>query len=363
MKYEKIESFSTKDYYNSAYGLLFHKIASRNICTTTIYKTKNNKVFVKYDEGSQRWEVFHYGNKVAVIDTQAEKLYKIKPYLHLGNTYNGNIDYALKKAFEHYKIENVFTFTYNEYFNTLQILMSECYKPSASKPEVDKVQLMINTSNFFGAMQEAEMLSTKFGAAIYKLTKKQKEAEEREAKRLQEAEKRRQVDVKKFRELLKDKITGEDAFHRYRSVRKLLDFRQTDEIVVNNPDLFSISSWGTKAYPKSDIYIKDFAEEIGSRLIKRYGPYGNPDLPDFFIVQNNTVLTSQGCEVTIDKPFKTLLKAVVRKIKKQESCAEFEGSAVGAFEFRGVNYEERYVVVGCHRFLMEDVLKLAEEIK
>lgn len=50
-------------------------------------------------------------------------------------------------------------------------------------------------------------------------------------------------------------------------------------------------------------------------------------------------------------------------IKKQESCEEFEGSAVGAFEFKGVNYEERYVTVGCHRFLIEDVLKLAKEIK
>lgn len=207
------------------------------------------------------------------------------------------------------------------------------------------------------------MLSEKFGGALEKLKKRQKEAAEREEKRRKEAEKKRQVDVKKIRELLKDKITGDDAYHRYRSMRKLLDFKCTDEIVVNNPDLFDTGYWGTKAYPKSNIYLSDFAEEIGSRLIRRYGSYSNPDLPDFFIVQNNTVLTSHGCEVAIDKPFKTLLKAVVRKIKKQESCDKFIGSSVGAFEFKGVDYEERYVRVGCHRFLMEDVLKLAEEIK
>ena len=362
MKYEKIESFSTKDYYNSSYGMLFHKIAGRDICTTTIYKTKNNKVFVKYDEAIKRWEVFFYGNKIAVIDTEEEKLYKIGPYLHLGNTY-GNVEYALNKAFDHYKIKNVFTLSYNEYRNILQILMSKCYKPSSSQTEVDKVQLMINTADFFGADSEAEMLSKKFGDAIDKLIKKQKEAAEREAKRSQEAEKKRQEDVQKIRELLKDKITGDDAYHRSRSVRKLLDFRQTDEIVVNNPDLFSMPAWGTKAYPKSTIYVSDFAEDIGSRLIKRYGSYFKPDLPDFFIVQNNTVLTSQGCEVAIDKPFKTLLKAVVRKIKKQESCDDFIGSSVGAFEFKGVDYEERSVSVGCHRFLIEDVLKLAKEIK
>lgn len=162
---------------------------------------------------------------------------------------------------------------------------------------------------------------------------------------------------------MKDRITGDDAYHRYRSVRKLLDFRCTDEIVENNPDLFNKASWGTNVYPKNVIYVSDFAEDIGSRLIRRYGPYSNPDLPDFFIVQNNAVLTSQGCEVVIDKPFKTLLKAVVRNIKKQKSCEEFVGLAVGAFEFRGVDYVERYVSVGCHRFLIEDVLKLAEEIK
>lgn len=362
MKYEKIESFTTDRRWNSAYSLLFHKIASRNICTTTIYKSKNNKVFVKYDEAIKRWEVFLYGNKIAVIDTEAEKLYKIGPYLHLGNTY-GNVEYALKKAFEHYKIKNVFTLSYNEYRNILQILMSECYKPSASQPEVDKVQLMINTADFFGADSEAEMLSKKFGDAMDKLIKKQKEAAEREAKRLQEAEKKRQEYVQKIRELLKDKITGDDAYHRSRSVRKLLDFRCTDEIVVNNPELFSIPSWGTKAYLKNLIDVSDFAEDIGSRLIRRYGPYSKPDLPDFFIVQNNTVLTSQGCEVAIDKPFKTLLKAVVRKIKKQESCDDFIGSSVGAFKFKGVDYEERSVSVGCHRFLIEDVLKLAKEIK
>ena len=363
MKYEKIESFSSDGIGNSEYSMLFHKIASRNICTTTIYKTKNNKVFVKYDEDSQRWEVFFYGSKVAVIDTKADKLYKIGSYLHLGNTYS-NIEYALVRAFEHYKRENVFTLNYNEYRNILQILMSEAYKPSVSRPEVDKAQLMINTAKFFGATLEADMLSEKFGAAKDKLIKRQQEAEEREEKRRKEAEEKRQVDVKKIRELLKDKITGDDAYHRYRSVNKLLEFKWDDEIVVNNPDLFSTHSWaGIKAYPKSLIYASDFAEEIGSRLIRRYGSYSNPDLPDFFIVQNNTVLTSQGCEVAIDKPFKTLLKAVVRKIKKQESCDEFIGSAVGAFEFKGVDYEERYVRVGCHRFLIEDVLKLAKEIK
>ena len=50
-------------------------------------------------------------------------------------------------------------------------------------------------------------------------------------------------------------------------------------------------------------------------------------------------------------------------IKKQESCDEFIGSSVGDFKFKGVDYEERYVRVGCHRFLIEDVLKLAKEIK
>lgn len=364
MEYEKIESFSTDKKHNSAYSLLFHKIAGTDICTTTIYKTKNNKVFVKFDEASQRWEVFFYGNKVAVINKQAEKLYRIKPYLHLGNTYNGNIEWSIKKAFEHYKIEDVFTFSYNEYRNILQILMSKAYKPSSSQLEVAKVQLMINTANFFGATAEADMLFKKFCDSMIKLEQKQKEAAEREEKRRKEAEERRQKDVKKIRELLKDKITGDDAYHRCRSVKKLLDFKQTDEIVVNNQDLFDFPVWGgTRAYPHSLINTSDFAEEIGSRLIKRYGPYSNPDLPDFFIVQNNTVLTSQGCEVAINNPFKTLLKAVVRKIKKQESCDDFIGSAVGAFEFRGVNYEERYVSVGCHRFLIEDVLKLAEEVK
>lgn len=197
MKYEKIESFSTDKRWNSAYSLLFHKIASRNICTTTIYKTKNNKVFVKYDEAIKRWEVFLYGNKIAVIDTVEEKLYKIGPYLHLGNTY-GNIEYALKKAFEHYKIKNVFTLSYNEYRNTLSILMSDCYKPSSSQPEVDKVQLMINTADFFGADSEADKLSEKFGAAKDKLVKKQKEAAEREENRRQKYEEERQADVKKI---------------------------------------------------------------------------------------------------------------------------------------------------------------------
>lgn len=362
MKYENIESFSTDSKWNSAYTLLFHKIASRDVCTTTIYKSKNNKVFVKYDEASQRWEVFFYGNKIAVINTQTEKLYKVGSYLHLGNTYS-NIEYALRRAFEHYKIENVFTLSYNEYSNILEILMSEAYKPSSSQTEVDKAQLMINTAKFFGSMEEADMLSEKFSGAIEKLKKRQQEAAEREEKRRKEAEEKRQIDLKKIRELLKDKITGDDAYHRYRSVVKLMDFKSTDEIVVNNPDLFDTPYWGTKAYPKSNIYVSDFAEEIGSRMIRRYGSYSNPDLPDFFIVQNNTMLTSQGCEVAIDKTFKTLLKAVVRKIKKQESCDEFIGSSVGAFEFKGVDYEERYVRVGCHRFLIEDVLKLAKEIK
>lgn len=131
MEYVKIESFSTDKHGNSAYSQLFHKLASRNICTTTIYKTKNNEVFVKYDEVSQRWEVFLYGSKVAVIDTKAEKLYKFGSYLHLGNTYS-NIEYDLRKAFEHYKIKNVFTLSYNEYRNILQILMSKAYKPSSS---------------------------------------------------------------------------------------------------------------------------------------------------------------------------------------------------------------------------------------
>lgn len=358
MKNKNINTFR-----GASYDDMFHSIASNVYDSTKLYCTGNGRSFVIKEPKSDLICVFFMGMLVATIDKQKEIVNRII-YGWLGTGLD-NLLYCLKKAFDHYTINNVVD---------LKVPFTDIFKAFESYEFPKNYVTLFSLEHISDTAQMYEITQGTFFESVKKRKEEREEKERKAAEKraAEEAERERQKQecIKALTPWAVSTVSNfKDTYHKIKGLRDFLKHKKREDIPDEYMEYFEEQTWYSGDTDKSKMYTirfylrpDDFAESLGIRTINRYNYIDCKDLPDGIILIDGTLLTTQGCQVTIDAKFKLLFKSLMHMIKEEKDCSSLYGAAVGDYSLREVNYEDKFIRVGCHCFLFEDVMSLEKRI-
>lgn len=346
------------------YSNLFHYIASSEYDSTKTLATNNGKVYcVSLARHSNTVLVFFLGILVAVVNKDLETVRSLPKWtLGQGLDY---VLYSLRNAFDHYtKIEISFL----EGITSKMLLDSHKGKEFPSNLTfVRSVKTLLDTISDAG-------LDTSVLTGVHKSINdiRERERKAKEERERIEAERKAKKDAEIealtpfFKNLFSQWTTD---FIKLKNFNKLYYYKLKD-IPKKYREHFEKDSWNNnplteETYVRSKYSTKyDYSNLLNIRRVDKYHSHdGSTYLPDGITLVGKTLLTTQGCEVDITTPgFITLFKKLMKCIKEEKDCSEYYGNAIGSYQLRLVDYEDNFIRVGCHFFLIEDVLGLEKDI-
>lgn len=358
-RYKNVNTFK-----GAGYSSMFHEIASNAYDHTKTYCTGNGKVYCLSNDGIDI-SVFYFGIKIAHINKETE-IVETLPMYSLGTT----VYYILKSltnAFDHFTARSITCFTSEE---------AQSIKDLHAGKEFPVNQVVVDSLGYITNTLDHLQVDSKELSNIFDVARKQKEKEEKAAEARRKAEEERLAKRKEEIEALTPFFTElyskyEGNYNKLKEFRKMMRLKRKD-IPDNLFKYFRDRSYSDNDVPEDKkeyepimTWTSQYEACLGVRMINRYGYRPKElSLPDGIALLGHTLLTTQGCEVDVcDHNFILLFKALMHRIKKQEDCSEFYGDSVGDYSLREVNYEEKFIRVGCHCFLFEDILELEEAIK
>lgn len=334
-------------------------------------------------------EVYSYATKVALIDREREIL------LYTGHYYSqttSNTMSELRRAFDHYKKLMTFDFRVDEAWERVQKAVKLHDKhPATRKPEkeffIETVDSLKNVVEFFRkgqkylkskTMERAEEIVTKYKKEI---EEKRKRQEEIWAKRREREEQERQERIDRTEAIVREYMPDYDG-----EPKTFRECMEKDEVHIprgwlkeHHPELFYEDgrliegrvlldlryNYNTHNYDDYLIYRQDRYSYKLMRQISRWG--GNySSAPDILVYNKDKKLlyTSQHCEVDdIAGHVKTLLGLFLKAIDEEKDVSFVIGKHCGPYEIREWNSTEKFLRVGCHCFLLENLREVYEDMK
>jgi len=337
------------------------------------------------------WDVWSYSTKVAIFDKKKEIL------LYTGHRYSNttsNSLWELRRAFDHYKRLEVYDFTIDEAWDRL----TESYKEHSKHPATRKddkqyfikcVDSLLNLVEFYGknckylkttTFKCAEQLANDYQDQIAAKNKRMEELRE-ERRRKEREEYQRKVDATEaickeydpnylgtptnFKQCLNRDVIyipvewmkehhPEFGTVAQRYIPGLLFYRRYD---------YSAQKWDNcYSYQRNNT-------ECNVDFLRRIHRYGQDDswtsLPDIlgYFNDDKVLRTSQHCIVD-DKEghVKKLLGLFLKAIDEGKDVSFVIGKHCGPYEIREYDATDKFLRVGCHCFLLENLREVYQDM-
>lgn len=335
-------------------------------------------------------DVYSYATKVAEFDKNKEIL--LYTGHHYSNTTTNSL-YELKRAFDHYKKLKVYDFDTKAAWNRLKVSVKEHIKYPATRKDdktyfIETVDSLKNLIEFRGknskylktsTFETADRIATKY---LDEIEAKRKRYEELAAERRKRDEELRQLRINRTEAIVSE--FNPDIIEEPTTFRQCMQKTQTiipfSWLIEHHPEVFTNDShceldnsltcfrrfWNntTHGYTYDAVYNKDRESYKIMRQISRWsGAY--PAAPDILVYESDRKLlrTSQYCEVDdTNGHVKNLLGLFLKAIDENRPVDFVIGKHCGPYEIREYNYNEKFLRVGCHCFLLENLREVYNDM-
>ena len=338
-------------------------------------------------------DVWSYTTKVAMFDKDKEML------LYTGHYYSQTTSSSLselRRAFDHFKCMKVYDFTVKDGWNRLKEAVKLHTKHPATRKDdkeyfIDTLKSFSNLVEYYGqnskyikstTVDKALQISNKYTTEI---EIKRKKAQERWEKRREEEERLRKERSDRTKAIVLEYDPNCNA--KPETFAQCMSRRDVqipmDWLEEHHPEVLTENKGGhriktneynfSRSYNYNDNKWYDFVEYRNNnyddncellRLIKRYdNEYKyRPDILIYY--SNKTLRTSQGCEVDDTAGHvKTLLGLFLKAIDEGRDTSFVIGKHCGPYEIREYNAAEKFLRVGCHCFLLENLREVYNDMK
>lgn len=370
---------------------MFHYAASAD------YTGERVRSANSYVEGN---DVYSYATKVAMFDKKKEIL--LYTGHHYSNTTSNSL-YELRRAFDHFKKLQVYDFNVEDGWNRLVETLNEHRKHPATRKEekqffIGVVESFVSLTEFFGKGKK-HLKTTTFECADklaeeYKEQIRKKEQRWRELRdeRIRKAEEERQRKIKAtedicreydpewgkepetFRECLANYCIDIPVNWMMEHHSELLDVNSDDKGIG---DLLFYRRWNTNTHQHCDYYSykkRDYdwsydKQYSGYKILRKISRYGGTlflDKPDILVydTENKRLFTNQNCEVDdTNGHVKKLLGLFLKAVDEGKDTSFVIGKHCGPYEIREWNASEKFLRVGCHCLLLENLREVYEDMK
>ena len=372
-----------KEYFSNRSGM-YHHAASADYDGE--YVRSNNS---HIEKGVYGYDVYSYATKVAVFNKDKEIL--LVTGHHYSNTTSNSLA-ELMRAFDHYKITVVYDFRVDDAWDRLKREVKEHTKHPAKRLEdkrffltsVAQLKDLVEFCDIGGkyltssTMKKAKKIAAEYEDQIDKHNKRRTELRAiREAKEEQERQERiarteaiikeyrpdYEGEPKTFRECMEKtnlfipaawmkehhpELWDEDG--RYNGDGKVLFFRNYD---------YTLHEYVNFEHRRERYNIKLL------RHIHRYST-NYTCAPDILVYDKDKKLlyTSQSCEVDdIAGHCKNLLGLFLKAIDEGRDYSFVNGKHCGPYDIRGYDEDDKFLRVGCHCFLLENLREVYDDMK
>lgn len=335
-------------------------------------------------------EVYSYATKIAEFNKDKEIL------LFTGHSYSNTITnsmYELRRAFDHFKRLKVYDFTIQSGYSRLKHELRDHLKCPATRKDdkitfIEIVDSVKNLIEYFG--KNNHLLTTKVFIQAEEIANKYQEQIEAKQKRYEElaAERRkRDEELRQLRIARTEAIVNEFNPNTIEEPTTFKQCMQKTEVIIpfswlekHHPEIFvnitqnqldfSLTDfrrhWSniTNNFTENAVYNKDQESFKIMRQISRWSS-SYPSAPDILVYYPDTKMlkTSQHCEVDdTNGHVKTLLGLFLKAIDENKSVDFVIGKHCGPYEIREYNYNEKFLRVGCHCFLLENLREVYNDM-
>lgn len=378
----------TKTFYQSRSDM-YHYVASSD------YEGERVRSANSYVEGN---DVYSYATKVAMFDKKKEML--LYTGHHYSNTTSNSL-WELRRAFDHFKRLQVYDFDVEYGWDRLVETLNEHRKHPATRKDdklwlIGVVESFESLVEFFG--KGKKHLSTitfecakKLSDEYYKqIQEKAKRLEELRQERIHKAEEERKRKIKATEDICREynpEWGKEPATFRECMTNSCIDipvhwmmehhselFDLNKESGINS--LYFVRKWDTTTHQFCDYYTyrkRDFSYEYDKeykqyKILRKISRYGGQwlDNPDILVYDKDTkiLFTNQNCRVD-DKEghVKKLLGLFLKAIDEEKDISFVFGKHCGPYEIRSFDAKQKFLRVGCHCFLLENLREVYQDMK
>lgn len=336
-------------------------------------------------------EVYSYATLVAKFNKDTEKMIYTGHYY--SNTTTNSMS-ELRRAFDHYRRLMVYDFTVEEGARRLKTQLEIHQKePATRKPDkeyfINSVYSLENLVEYYGKgkkylhmsfYKKAKAIADKYNEEI---AAKAKRAEERRAARAAAEEKERQERLARTRAICEEydkNFTAEPATFKECMNRTTLHIpfewlkehhpecinddygAKIDHKVVNFDRTYDYENHKWKDYVEFNSYASDY------KLLRNISRYGGSGIyaPDILVYDKDSKLLSTNRCCNVDDTaghVKTLLGLFLKAVDEGRDTSFVIGKHCGPYEIREYNASEKFLRVGCHCFLLENLREVYEDMK
>lgn len=336
-------------------------------------------------------EVYSYATKIAEFNQKKEIL------LYTGHSYSNtttNSMYELKRAFDHYKKLKVYDFNIKDAWNRVKVQVRDHVKYPATRKDdkeyfIEILDSLKNLIEYFGrnsrylkthTVETAERIATKYHE---EMEAKRKRFEELAAKRREEDNRRRLLRIdrtmkivrefmpefdeepKTFRDCMQKKHIEIPLEWMVEHHPEVLKNKETGEV---DRELYDFGRrWNNTLYKydKTLIYSKEREDFKILRSISRWSS-SYSSAPDILVYDKETKMlnTSQHCTVDdTNGHVRTLLGMFLKAVDENKPTNFVIGKHCGPYEIREYNSAEKFLRVGCHCFLLENLREVYNDMQ
>lgn len=335
-------------------------------------------------------DVYSYATLVAKFDKEKEIL------LYTGEKYSVTTTtslWELRRAFDHFKCLKVYDFTVKDAFERLKLVYNRYSKHPATRKDdkqylIDVVMSVVNVVEFTGKNSkylktktfiEAEELATEYQKQIDAKNKRIDEI--REARRQKAIEERR-LKIKATEKICKEydpSFESEPTTFKECLNKRIISIPvawfnehhpELDTEVYRSgfPGLYFWRYFDYQEHKWDDCYSyrpEDYTTADFVRKVDRYdgGWKCYPDILGYYS-DSKSLRTSQGCIVNDEAGHvKTLLGLFLKAVDEGIDTSFVIGKHCGPYEIREYNASEKFLRVGCHCFLLENLREVYNDMK
>lgn len=353
---------NTKTFKGAGYSELFHHVASSEYNKRTIYRTANGSLEFRNGRAYSR------GDLIGIVDYQNQRILR---KTNVSGTV-GNIVWAMRRAFDHYKNYNSIAMNVKESLMAVKVALIWCkdnvrfrrnrYTWSTHE---STLQAYRETCEFFDVTPDSAVVAEmeKLFAEHRKVMEVyDKDHTEKQQDLAKQREQRREEQLKKLSDYLNQYpafAKATTASQKYFAANDILGTEEAREI-CKECSMHITNYYYSK--PRLSLGDERHTSLLGARVLP--SAWGGSRMPDYIKVDhvNNRFITSQGVNVSITPALIALLKHIAEEIKKPSPDVErYRGRHIGSFELREVDVKNMCMRVGCHCFDMAELESLIQD--
>lgn len=336
-------------------------------------------------------EVYSYATLVAKFNKDTEKM------IYTGHHYSStttNSMYELRRAFDHYRRLMVYDFTVEEGVIRLKRQLEVHQKePATRKPDkeyfINSVYSLENLVEYYGKgkkylnmsfYKEARAIADKYNEEI---AAKEKRLEERRAAKAAEVEKERQERLARTRAICEEydkNFKAEPATFKECMNKTILQI-PFEWLKEHHPECISDDYGGKidhkvvnfdRGYDyinhKWNDYVAFNSYKTEYKLLRYISRYSGGGIyaPDILVYNKDSKLLSTDRCCNVDDTaghVKTLLGLFLKAVDEGRDTSFVIGKHCGPYEIREYNETEKFLRVGCHCFLLENLREVYNDMK